>query len=308
MPATSVKAPLPLFYDNYGSPLENGQLFFGVVGQNPEVSKVTAYWDAALTQPAPQPIRTASGAATRVGTPTNVYIGSAYSLTVRNSKGELMYYMPDSSEYDGDMALDTRLSSVSSTLAAAYPSSSDLGSTTNVAKGDALVGVKKTFTSSVGRTQHAVNNETVSVGDFYTPTTENISIGLQRAIDYVKSLPFGGAVYVPPGSYTPNAQVVVGNPGYNKYLTLYANRDAYFDIANFTASAFLDIGTASAQGNCNFVLQGVQAYSSSGNGKFSRARNANGARFTDNFIHDVSQVMDSTDSFLVTFDFNHFHK
>jgi len=302
--ATSVKAPLPLFFDNFGAPLENGQLFFGVVGQNPEVSPVPAYWDPALTQPAAQPIRTTSGAATKVGTPTNVYVGSAYSLTVKNNRGELMYYIADSSEYDADITLDTKLTAVSSTLQAF---TTNLANTSNIAYGDALVGVKKSFATSVGRTQHSVNEETVSVIDFYNPLSENISVGLQRAIDYVKTLPYGGAVYVPPGTYIPTTQVVVGNPGYNKYVTLYSNNDANFDIQNFTSSPFLDIGTATAQGNCNFILRNINAFSSNGgNGKFSRARNANGTRFIGNFIHDVSQVMDSSDSYLVRFEHNHF--
>jgi hypothetical protein len=304
MPTTSVKAPLPLFFDNFGAPLENGQLFFGVVGQNPEVSPVPAYWDSALTQPAAQPIRTTSGAATKVGTPTNVYVGSAYSLTVKNSRGELMYYIADSSEYDADITLSTSLTAVSSTLQAF---TTNLANTSNIAYGDALVGVKKSFATAVGRTQHSVNEETVSVMDFYNPLSENISVGLQRAIDYVKTLTYGGAVYVPPGTYIPTTQVVVGNPGYNKYVTLYSNNDANFDIQNFISSPFLDIGTATAQGNCNVILRGINAFSSnSGNGKFSRARNANGVRFIGNFIHDVSQVMDASDSFLVRFEQNHF--
>ena len=43
---------------------------------------------------------------------------------------------------------------------------SDLASTSNVALGDALVGVKQPYTGAVGRTQHAKNTDLITVRDF----------------------------------------------------------------------------------------------------------------------------------------------
>lgn len=52
-------------------------------------------------------------------------------------------------------------------LVAAYQA--DMASTTDVAKGDALVGVKKTVTAAVGTTQHEVNEREVNSFDLMTP-------------------------------------------------------------------------------------------------------------------------------------------
>ncbi|MFV8801817.1 glycosyl hydrolase family 28-related protein [Yersinia enterocolitica] len=79
----------------------------------------------------------------------------------------------------GDAALRTQLMSTSSGL------------------GDALVGVKSTLTSSVGRTQHDKNEETLSVKDFG-------AIGDGVAIDtaaFVLACTSGRTVLVPPGTY-----------------------------------------------------------------------------------------------------------
>ncbi len=46
----------------------------------------------------------------------------------------------------------------------------NLASTSDLQLGDALVGAKKTFTGSVARTQHEVNDDQVFVEDFYTGT------------------------------------------------------------------------------------------------------------------------------------------
>lgn len=76
------------FYaDLNGNPLQGGQLFFGVAGQNPVTSPITVYWDAAATQPAAQPISVKNGRATRNGAPARVYIPSDYSKLVQDSKG-----------------------------------------------------------------------------------------------------------------------------------------------------------------------------------------------------------------------------
>lgn len=51
-----------------GGPLNNGYIAVGVVNQNPETSPVQLYWDADMTIPAAQPIRTLAGYPSRQGT------------------------------------------------------------------------------------------------------------------------------------------------------------------------------------------------------------------------------------------------
>lgn len=86
-------SPFPLYFDNNGKPLDGGYLYFGTVGQNPETSPVTVYWDRAGTQPAAQPIRTKNGYAVRNGTPAEVFAQGPHSLTVRDTAMRLMYYL-----------------------------------------------------------------------------------------------------------------------------------------------------------------------------------------------------------------------
>lgn len=90
----AVSSPFPQFFDTDGSPLHNGEVFFGVVDQNPITAPVPVYWDFAGTQPAAQPIRTLNGYAVRTGTPAPLYVDDDTSILVRNSRGVVIYYTP----------------------------------------------------------------------------------------------------------------------------------------------------------------------------------------------------------------------
>ena len=85
-----IQQAYPTFTDIDGTPLENGYLYIGNVGLNPETSPQTVYWDSALTQPAAQPVRTSGGAPARNGSPAALYGPSSYSLTVRNKNSEIV--------------------------------------------------------------------------------------------------------------------------------------------------------------------------------------------------------------------------
>lgn len=93
MTATQLAPPYPIWTDKDGSPLDNGFLYFGAQGQNPETNPIQVYYDSALTQPAAQPIRTLNGYAMRNGAPALIYANSAFSVTVRNKKQELVVYL-----------------------------------------------------------------------------------------------------------------------------------------------------------------------------------------------------------------------
>lgn len=83
----------------------------------------------------------------------------------------------------------------------------DLANTSDIAKGDALIGVKQPFTGAVGRTQHAKNSDSVSVKDFgavadfnrTTNTGTDNTAAFQAAIDYCKTA--NKALFVPTGWY-----------------------------------------------------------------------------------------------------------
>ena len=91
MSALSISPPYPACAGADGLPLENGYIWIGTVNLNPQVNPIAVYWDAALTIPAAQPIRTLNGYPMYQGTPSRFYVGSDYSIQVLDSKGSLVY-------------------------------------------------------------------------------------------------------------------------------------------------------------------------------------------------------------------------
>lgn len=92
----SIEVPFPVFQDRDGQPLENGYVWLGVANLNPQTNPVIAYFDAALTIVAPQPLRTLNGYISNAGTPAQVYIdGASFSILVQDSKGSMVYNFPE---------------------------------------------------------------------------------------------------------------------------------------------------------------------------------------------------------------------
>lgn len=91
MSALSINPPFPVFPDTDGQPLEDGYIWIGVAGLNPLTNPIVVYWDAALTLPAGQPVRTINGFPSRAGTPARLYANSDYSIQVQNKNGSLVY-------------------------------------------------------------------------------------------------------------------------------------------------------------------------------------------------------------------------
>ena len=69
MSTQSVINPIPSFYDIDGQPLENGFVYIGTAGLAAATNPIIAYWDAALTITATQPIRTLGGFPVNSGSP-----------------------------------------------------------------------------------------------------------------------------------------------------------------------------------------------------------------------------------------------
>jgi len=98
MSALSIQPPYPAFAGADGLPLENGYIWIGTVNLNPQVNQIAVYWDAALTIPATQPIRTLNGYPVYQGTPAVIYANSDYSIQVLNKNGSLIYSAPAATE------------------------------------------------------------------------------------------------------------------------------------------------------------------------------------------------------------------
>jgi hypothetical protein len=87
MSTTNVTPPFPLFTDNDGAPLDNGFVYIGTANMNPVSNPIAVFWDSALTISAAQPIRTINGFPSRNGTPGVLFVGSDYSITVKDKNG-----------------------------------------------------------------------------------------------------------------------------------------------------------------------------------------------------------------------------
>jgi hypothetical protein len=176
MSAVSVNPPFPIFTDTDGQPLENGYIWIGTVNLDPQGNPINVYWDAALSVPAPQPIRTSGGYPVRNGSPARIYTGSDYSIRVQNKNGSTVY---------------------------SASASTDFMSAVDVSFQPAGAG-------ATARTVQSKLRDTVSVKDFGAvgDGVADDTAAIQAAIDAVASLG-GGSVYIPRGNYLLNTGLTI---------------------------------------------------------------------------------------------------
>lgn len=98
MTSLAIPTPFPLFTDIDGQPLENGYIFIGATNNDPEASPIFAYWDAALTQLATQPIVTRCGYPVNNGSIGKIYVNSDFSIKIKNKNGTVIHSAPTSTE------------------------------------------------------------------------------------------------------------------------------------------------------------------------------------------------------------------
>ena len=180
MPA--IVAPLPQFFDTDGKPLQSGAVYIGAANLNPETNPLPVFWDAAYTQPAQQPLRTANGVIVRNGTAAQVYVNGDYSTLVKNSAGVQVFYARNAADY-----------SVAQQVSALE---ADLASTAS-GKGAALVGQIALGTGAVPRNVEAKLRESASVLDFGAvgDGVADDTAALQAAINTGKPLNFLDRTY-----------------------------------------------------------------------------------------------------------------
>lgn len=117
MSALSIQPTYPIFTDTTGQPLENGYIWIGTTNLNPVTNPITVYWDAALTVPASQPIRTLNGYPSNSGTPARLYVNSDYSIQVLDKNGSVVYSEPAATERYSSAVVFIDASSVAFTQA-----------------------------------------------------------------------------------------------------------------------------------------------------------------------------------------------
>lgn len=186
MTALATLNPIPQYFGLDGAPLDGGELFFGAVGGNPETAPITVYWDAAATQPAAQPIRTAHGYPMRGGTPAIVYTAAAYSIMVRDSAGRQVLYAPDSADFGNASTLSASITALGASITALSDAS-----------GSSLIGHISTGTGSVARTVQSKLRDVVCVLDFGADPTG----AADSTAAFNAALLAGKRVYAPAGTY-----------------------------------------------------------------------------------------------------------
>ena len=105
MRSIEIEPPFPAFADRDGQPLEDGYINVGVVNLNPITNPIVAYWDAAQTIPAAQPIRTLAGYPVYLGTPARFYVGTDYSIQVKDKKGSVVYTSLNGNAFAGSAGI-----------------------------------------------------------------------------------------------------------------------------------------------------------------------------------------------------------
>jgi hypothetical protein len=95
MSALSIQVPYQIFADSDGTPLDNGYVWIGTTNLDPRTNPINVYFDAALTQVAPNPLRTVNGYVYNAGSPAQLYIDAAnFSIRVEDKKSVLVYSFP----------------------------------------------------------------------------------------------------------------------------------------------------------------------------------------------------------------------
>jgi hypothetical protein len=180
MSALSIQPTYPIFTDIDGQPLEAGYVWLGQTNLDPQVNPINVYWDAALTIPADQPIRTLGGYPSRNGTPARLYVNSDYSIRVMNKNGSVLYSAPTATErYNGGV-----ISTINASQVVYDPAGTGAVATTVQAKLRETVSVK----------------DFGAVGDGVTDDSAAIAAAIQYVTTPVDSIYCRG-LYWPDGQY-----------------------------------------------------------------------------------------------------------
>lgn len=114
--AYSVNPPFPIFTGSDGTPLDDAYIYIGTANQNPVSNPITVYWDATLTIPASQPIRTNAGYPVYNGSPARFYVASNYSILVRDKNGAFVYTAANESDQATGFSASYSSQSITATL------------------------------------------------------------------------------------------------------------------------------------------------------------------------------------------------
>jgi hypothetical protein len=202
MSALSVEPPFSAFAGADGQPLDDGYIWIGTVNLNPITNPIVAYWDAALTITAVQPIRTSGGYPVYQGTPARIYVNNDYSIQVQNKNGSLVYSAPAAT---GKMA---------SNLISYAPGPDSLLTATNVQdaldqlsdneNGSDYVGFLQSGTDAAQQTVQDKLRQYINILDFGADRSGNIAFDNTSALNNAIAAATASqnrTIYIPSGIY-----------------------------------------------------------------------------------------------------------
>jgi hypothetical protein len=254
MSALSIQPTYPIFTDIDGQPLEAGYIFIGTANLNPITNPINVYWDAALTQPAAQPIRTVSGYPSNAGTPARLYVGSDYSIQIQNKNGTLVYSAPTATER---YAFVINADGVNFT-----GFKGQVGFVSDLADDDGSdwVGFEQAGANAVARSAQDKMRDVVSVKDFG-------AVGDNTADDtdaFEAAIATGKGIYIPAGTYRLTRTLDTRSLGLgNGKAIIGAGRSA--SVLNFVGVSGLFVDnemtflSSFTVNNANFVRTGTPA-------------------------------------------------
>lgn len=207
-----VEQPFKTYTGLDGMPLDDGYVWFGLPNQNPQTAPITVYWDSDSTIPALQPLRTVNGYIIRAGTPANVFYGGDYSEAVFDSKGQPVFYAPDSSDFSVVSAINSFLTGVEKVTVADYATpaaaiAARSGKRLYVQQGDSLTLNVPSVFSSIQAAMTAIagwyilGHVTIKVADGTYQATSSVNL----------NHPFGANISIVGNVTTPDNVVVKGS-------------------------------------------------------------------------------------------------
>lgn len=106
--ANKLEQQYPQFFELNGTALNDGYIYIGVNGLNPETNPIPIFLDKGLAIPISQPLRTTGGYIYYSGSPVSIYFNeSNYSITVKNSLSNLIYTILSNDAFSYPKAIDT---------------------------------------------------------------------------------------------------------------------------------------------------------------------------------------------------------
>lgn len=92
MTLNAISNPFDTWLGLAGSGLNEGSIYIGVAGMDPQTNPQAVYWDEAGTIAATQPLDVLGGYVMRLGSPARAYTGDSFSIRVLDRLGALVFY------------------------------------------------------------------------------------------------------------------------------------------------------------------------------------------------------------------------